>query len=174
DHHPAVAGDSGDTADIPFIVDLEAIGVLAVIGPPVITSSVLRSIACQLAVATGPADLHLDQRGSLGLPVDLPHSDASGAAGRHRVILGSNPDDLIDSTSPLRRSVDTEERVTAIVAIPLARRSPPASSPSSLSRRIGGLDGSPTRGVSTSSEFSAPRLACQPEPPPRSRRDCAV
>ena len=118
DHHPAVAGDSGDSADIPFIVDLEAIGVLAVIGPPVITSSVLRSIACQLAVATGPADLHLDQRGSLGLPVDLPHSDASGAAGRHRVILGSNPDDLIDSTSPLRRAVDTEEGVTAIVAIP--------------------------------------------------------
>jgi S-DNA-T family DNA segregation ATPase FtsK/SpoIIIE len=119
DTHPAVEHNAPGVPDVPFSIDLASVGVVAVIAPPSISTSILRSIVSQLAVAVGPADLIIDPQHAELLQVfrHLPHHQGGGLDDRHRLIVGFNPAELSDPASPARRALDSAAPATLIVGI---------------------------------------------------------
>ncbi len=119
DTHPAVEHTTPDVPDVPFSIDLASTRVVAVIAPPSISTSILRSIVCQVAVAVGPADLTIDLRHPELLQAFRPlaHYQNGGSDDRHRVIVGCDPSELSDPASPARRALDVATPSTLIVGI---------------------------------------------------------
>ena len=119
DTHPAVEHNALGIPDVPFSIDLASVGVVAVIAPPSISTSILRSIVSQLAVAVGPADLIIDPQHPELLQAfrDLPHHQHGDSDDRYRLIVGFDPAELSDPASPARRALASAAPATLIVGI---------------------------------------------------------
>ena len=117
DDHPGVAHLDSEASDVPLSIDLADMTVVAVIARDPVAAAVLRSIACQLAVAAGPADVLIDIGHPQSIPLDPPHR--VGPVGRrHRIVIGGDVAELGDPTSTLRGLLDADAAVTVVTTIP--------------------------------------------------------
>jgi len=117
DAHPGAAEVAEAVPDVPVIVDLAMAPVIAIVATDSVAAAVLRSIACQLAVAVGPADVLIDIGHPQSIPLDPPHR--VGPVGRrHRIIIGGDVAELGDPTSTIRGLLDSDAAVTVVTTIP--------------------------------------------------------